>query len=335
MIAIEYHADLKEVQGDAVLCALLAAQNVPFDRLEWWQGLAEHCGLTPLIAVARGGDDVALLPLQAGNGHLHALANWYNFTARPLASPGADVVRLFTALAADLKRKASRITLYPVPDEAAEASTLVASFTAAGWRLHCELADTNHVLEVAGQSYAEYLAARPGHLRTTLKRRAGKLDCRIATGFGEQEWADYNEVYHASWKPEEGSSAFLEAFARAEGAAGRLRLGIARADGRPVAAQLWSVEGGIAYIHKLAYAEDAKALSPGSVLSAAMFEHIIDRDGVQMIDFGTGDDPYKRDWMEQQRPRYRLDMFNPANPRCWAALAKAELRRLAGRRSDG
>lgn len=318
-----------------MLCALLAAQTVPFDRLEWWQGLADHCGVTPLIAVAREGDDVALLPLQARSGHLHALANWYSFAVRPLASHGADVARLLTALAADLRQNASRITLYPVPDEASEASTLVASFIAAGWRVHKELADINHVLEVAGRSYADYLAARPGQLRTTLKRRAGNLDCTVFTTFDDQEWAAYTEVYHASWKPEEGSPAFLEAFARTEGAAGRLRLGIARIEGRPVAAQLWSVEGGIAYIHKLAYAKDAKALSPGSVLSAAMFEHVIDRNGVEMIDFGTGDDPYKRDWMESQRPRYRLEMFNPVNPRCWPALAKAELRRLAGRRSDG
>jgi hypothetical protein len=32
--------------------------------------------------------------------------------------------------------------------------------------------DVNHVLEVGGRSYAEYLAARPGPLRTTLKRKA-------------------------------------------------------------------------------------------------------------------------------------------------------------------
>ena len=43
------------------------------------------------------------------------------------------------------------------------------------------------------------------------------------------------------------------------------------------------------------------------------------------IDFGTGDDPYKRDWMERVRPRYRLTCWRPANPRNWAALGKVLL----------
>ena len=72
-------------------------------------------------------------------------------------------------------------------------------------------------------------------------------------------WADYEAVYAASWKPEEGSPAFLRALAEQEGAAGTLRLGIARRGGRPVAAQLWTVESGVATIHKLAYVEDERA----------------------------------------------------------------------------
>ena len=61
---------------------------------------------------------------------------------------------------------------------------------------------------------------------------------------------------------------------------GTLRLGIARKDGRPLAAQLWLVEDGEATIHKLAYREDAKALSPGTVLEQAMFRRAIDEDRV-------------------------------------------------------
>ena len=57
MIAVEYHDDLKEVQGDAVLAALLRAPAAatPFDRLEWWQGLVNECDMLPLIAVADDG----------------------------------------------------------------------------------------------------------------------------------------------------------------------------------------------------------------------------------------------------------------------------------------
>lgn len=95
------------------------------------------------------------------------------------------------------------------------------------------------------------------------------------------------------------------------------------------------MESGIAYIHKLAHTEDSKPLSPGTTLSAALFAHVIDRDRVELVDFGTGDDPYKRDWMEAVRPRYRLDMYDPRNPRAWPHLAKAALRRLAPAQSHG
>jgi CelD/BcsL family acetyltransferase involved in cellulose biosynthesis len=68
-----------------------------------------------------------------------------------------------------------------------------------------------------------------------------------------------------------------------------------------VAAQFWTVDGGTAWIHKLAHLDSAKPLSAGTTLSAALFAHVIDRDRVTWVDFGTGDDPYKRDWMEQVR----------------------------------
>ena len=124
----------------------------------------------------------------------------------------------------------------------------------------------------------------------------------------------------------------LRAFAEQEGAAGRLRLGIARHNGQAIAAQLWTAENGIAYIHKLAHLEEAKPFSAGSVLTAALMEHVIDRDRVTLVDFGTGDDGYKRDWMEAVRPRFRLTAFDPRRPRNWPALVKAQVRQLASRK---
>jgi CelD/BcsL family acetyltransferase involved in cellulose biosynthesis len=87
------------------------------------------------------------------------------------------------------------------------------------------------------------------------------------------------------------------------------------------------VEGGTAFIHKLAYVEAAKPLSPGTSLSAALFETVIDHDRVSHIDFGTGDDPYKRDWMDQQRPRWRLVAMDPRRPGQWPAILRAVVKR--------
>lgn len=165
----------------------------------------------------------------------------------------------------------------------------------AGWRGALEQCDVNHVLPVAGRSFSEYLVSRPGQLRTTLKRKAGKVAVTLHDRFDAAAKADYEAVYAASWKPEEGSPALLRRFAEAEGAARRLRLALAHVEGRPLAAQMWTVEGGTAWIHKLAHTQDARPLSPGTTLTAALMEQVIDLDRVKLVDFGTGDDPYKRD----------------------------------------
>ena len=331
MIAIDYHADLKEVQSDAALAALLSPemQCAPFDRLAWWQGLVEHCGIEPLLAVARKGDETTVLPLQRSDGGLSGLANWYSFRLRPVTSPGADTAGLLTALARDLARRTSRLSLSGLPDEDGSAGLTEAAFRKAGWVALREACDTNHVLHLQGRSYDAYLAGRPGPLRTTLKRKTGKVETRIFRIFDADAWTDYEDIYAESWKPSEGSPDFLRAFAQAEGAAGRLRLGVAYGDGRAIAAQMWTVEGGTAFIHKLAHREAAKPLSPGTVLSAALFREVIDADGVDLIDFGTGNDGYKRDWMEEVRPRYRLDLIRPEAPRNWPFLARHALKRLA------
>jgi CelD/BcsL family acetyltransferase involved in cellulose biosynthesis len=336
-IVVNYHDDLNEVQGDPALAALLSAPaaRAPFDRLQWWRLLELHCGIKPLIAVVREGEARAVLPLRRVGRRIEASANWYTFRVSPLATPAIDRAALFAAMASDLVGEAPHVVLAPLPDEDWETTLLAVAFRKGGWTIFIEPCDTNHVLPVAGRSYTEYLASRPGQVRTTLKRKASKVQVQIETAFDPASWAAYEAIYAQSWKPEEGSPAFLRAFAEAEGAAGRLRLGLAYAEGEPVAAQFWTVEAGTAFIHKLANTEASKPLSPGTTLSAALFEHVIDRDRVDLVDFGTGDDPYKRDWMEEQRPRYRLQAFRPGWPGNWPKIAMYKLRGLAAKLRGG
>lgn len=333
MVCVDYHGDLKEVQSDAALVRLLGPemQHAPFDRLEWWRLLAQHCGIVPKLAVARQGDARAVLALAGTGAHLRHLANWYTFRFRPIVSPGAEA--LLIPLARDLARQARRITLGGLPDH--DATVLGHAFSQAGWLVHRTLSDVNHVLELDGRDYEAYLASRPGKLRTTLKRKSGKVVTHVLTAFDAAAWEAYEQIYAASWKPEEGSPAFLRAFAEAESAAGRLRLGVAHAaddpQGPALAAQMWTVEHGTAFIHKLAHRESARALSPGSVLSAALFRHVIDVDEVRLIDFGTGDDAYKRDWMEQVRTRWQLDLFRVGALSNWPVILRQAAQSLAAR----
>jgi hypothetical protein len=333
LITVDYHDDLKEVQGDAALAALLDAPLAcsPFDRLAWWQGLVTQCGFFPVIAVAREGNARAALPMFRVKRRLEALGNWYNFSIRPIVSADGSGAALLTELASDLQGQAPHIILSPLPDEGGETTALAEAFRSAGWVVFREVCDTNHVLPVKGRSFAEYLASRPGTLRTTLRRKAGKVTVAIETRFNPASWQAYETIYANSWKPGEGNPAFLRRFAQEEGNAGRIRLGIAYAEGKPVAAQFWTVEGGTAYIHKLAHLETAKPLSPGTTLSAALFEHVIDHDRVNLVDFGTGNDPYKRDWMEQTRARYRLEMLRPEWPGNWPRIVRIFASHLAGK----
>ena len=43
-------------------------------------------------------------------------------------------------------------------------------------------------------------------------------------------------------------------------------------------------------------------------------QHVIDTDHVEEVDYLTGDDAYKQDWMSHRRERIGLVAFNPRTP---------------------
>lgn len=329
VIAVSYHKSVNVLQE-----ANMAAVG-PFDSWQWFRFLSEDSENNLLFCVATEGDAMAALPLRQSAGRLDALTNWYAFAWRPLRTHGAELPPLAEAMARDLKSHARRIVLAPLPDEDGTASLLEKAFRQAGWIVFRDPYDVNHVLDIGGRSYVEYLATRPGPLRTTLARKAKKVSVDIFLSFEDDVWSSYEEIYAKSWKPAEGDPAFLKRFAQAEGAAGRIRLALACHEGKPVAAQFWTVEHGTAYIHKLAHLPEAGKLSAGTTLTAALMEQVIDRDRVERIDFGTGNDSYKADWMEAVRPRFRLDCHDPRRVASWPHIARGALRRLASRKSAG
>lgn len=318
------------------------AQPAPFDRLGWFRRTWALVppGIAPLMIRARSdGADAWLFLARERRDRLVPLASWYTLAFSPVYSATPDALlkrRLLRAIARRLRAPAlgiASISLSPVPDE--EAQALARAFRRAGWLSIVRPATANWRLNVNGRIFSEYWAARPGQLRSTVERKRTDLGIEIFDHFDAAAWDAYEQVYGESWKPAEGSPTFLRNFAEEEGGAGTLRIGVARLGGRPIAAQLWTVENGVAIIHKLAHAEDAREHSPGTVLSAAMFERAIDMDGVQTIDFGTGDDAYKADWMDEKRVLQRVDLFNLSRPTAWPRAAWAWLSALVrGRRVD-
>ena len=333
-VKCEYHDNFLTAQAAAAGALDREAQPCLFDRLDWLESLHRIAlrDKTPALLQACGGDAQGWLPLmQAESGHLVALANWYNFTWRPIfANAESEVERmaLLRLLAKQAKSHTRRFTLSPVPDEEGSASALEAAFRTAGWSVFREICDQNHILEVKGRSFDAYWETRPSRLKNTVKRKGktGVVTIRIDSEYEPESWRDYERVYARSWKPEEGSPEFLRQIAERESVAGALRLGLAYIDGQPVAAQFWTVEEGAAFIHKLAHVEDQVNASPGTLLSHALFRHVIERDGVTRIDFGTGDDRYKRDWMNRRDPLWRFAMYNPARIGAWPGLVRGWVR---------
>lgn len=328
MIKARYHDTVNVLQALNAHGDASSAPATPFDRAEWYQMLTDS-GLVPLIAIASDSDTSAAMALMQEDGRIAPLRNWYSFTWRQLAPAGPRGDALLSEIARQLKSRGHRVTLEPVPDEDGSATQLACAFRAAGWKVAVTPCDINHIVEIAGRSFADYWAQRPGALRTTLKRKGKKVETRILAAFDAALWDEYERIYAASWKPAEGDPAMLRAFAQSESKAGRLRLGLAYHEGAAIAAQFWTVENGTAYIHKLAHLESHKHLSAGTTLSAALFEHVIDRDLVSLVDFGTGDQSYKADWMETTRARYCIDCLDARKPRAWPPLAKRILRRIS------
>lgn len=323
--------------------ASVAGPASPFDRSSWFDLLYAHVfsGQKRVNATGAAGKASAWLPLvQTGAGTLQGLTNWYSFSIRPLycnAPSAAERAASLRDLARQLHDQAARLTLYPVPDHDGSKAEMVCALRAAGWLVIATPAGDRHSLDLGGMTYDQWWATRPGALRNTVARKAkkGVVDIELLTRFDIDAWEAYEEIYGASWKPEEGNPALLRAFAEAEGVAGRLRMGLARIAGAPVAAQFWTVEDGTAFIHKLAHVEDSLKASPGTLLSAALFRHAIDTDNVQRVDFGTGNDRYKRDWMNRHDPLWRLEAFNPARIAAWGPALKAYVRHLRWSASDG
>lgn len=305
--------------ADAQWFALLAAEG--------WAGPVP----APLAVAHAEAERLPLLPTlpPAGRpGLCQGLSNYYSPLLEPIGGPPLQDA---PGLARAWRRAGlAQLDLRPLDAQAPWVAELAAALRGAGFLVSMAPAFDNWVLELQGQSATDYLAARPGPLRTSLKRgrarlgRAGPWAVELVDAPGEaleRALDDYEQVYARSWKPAEAAPRFIRRLAQWMAQRGALRLGVLRLQGQALAAQLWFVESGCAYIFKLAHVSGSEAFSPGSVLTAELMRQVIDGDRVQTVDFISGGDAYKRDWMNQCRQRIALLAFNPRRARgAWAAL---------------
>lgn len=253
---------------------------------------------------------------------LTSAANYYTSLFGPIleakdSCASDELILLAQAIAAE-QPCWDMIDLHPMnPDAAVFADTLVA-FRQAGMAAQSYFCFGNWYLQVNGRSYQEYFDALPSRLKNTLERKrkqlanAGRLHIEIFQGDDDLDRAiaAYEKIYTSSWKEPEPYPAFMPGLIRSCAQQGWLRMGVAHVDGQAAAAQVWIVYNGVASIYKLAYDEQFAKLSIGSILTARLMQHAIDVDRVREVDYLTGDEAYKREWMSHRRERRGIVAFN-------------------------
>jgi CelD/BcsL family acetyltransferase involved in cellulose biosynthesis len=312
-----------------------AAGDVQLSRA-WFRANAEAAlapGAEPaFVAMSDADGPAALIPMQQGSRpEWISLTTPYTCLFQPLLRPGGDraLSRRVGAAFGGLARRWPVTRLEALDPSWPELPAFRAGLAASGVVVG-SFAHFGNWYEPVQDGWEGYLAARPGELRQTIRRKtravardpALRLELvRDPAAFGPA-LAAYEAVYARSWKQPEPFPAFNRTLFTALGDTGALRLALMWWGEAPVAAQYWTVFRGRGSVLKLAHDEAARAVSPGTVLTAHAIQDLIEQDGVTEVDFGRGDDAYKCKWAGSRRQRIGLVAFNPLRLRGAAGLAR-------------
>ena len=248
----------------------------------------------------------------------------------------------------EMRPRCAVANLAPLDSDSPDTAALRQSFSKRGWYVRRYFCFGNWYLPCADLTFDEYMKGRDSKLYNTWTRKLKKFQnaksegtrLEIVTNAGDARAAmdAYERVYAKSWKKQEPYPDFVRSWADICANNGWLRLGLAWVGDTPIAAQFWFTMNRRAYIFKLAYDEEYSTWSAGTLLSAHMFQYVLDHDCVVEIDYLTGDDAYKKSWMTERRVRIGLVACNPWTPRGLMLAASefaGELRQRWRSRSHG
>ncbi|SRR6266446_662256 len=315
---------------------------------DWFQNFAEHIVPDPRELRIYGvetadGHGVATLPMirkRQSNGllslaSLESLTNYYTCYFAPMLRNQDETNEVAKVLAMGLWEDRSRwhiLKLQPLSRDSAIFTALVNSFRDMGMVVQTYFCFGNWYLDVAGRSYQEYVQSLssvlqkniPYNLRR-LERNGGEIVIITGETGLDKALDDYERVYSASWKIQEAAPSFIRGLAWRAARNGWLRLGLVYVDGEPAAAQLWIVHEGVASIYKIAYDERFAKLSVGTALTAKLMQWVIDVDKVRIVDYLSGEDEYKKNWMSHRREFWGIAAFNP-----WTVRGLVQIARQVG-----
>lgn len=313
------------------------AHDNPFRSAAWFDILAQSCAVPecrPRILASADGTLLAPLALRLDRQgrHLESWSNFYSCDFSPLCGYGVPAIQAagFASGLAALRPRIDTLHLRDMRADTVDVAALATALRRTGWWTRPYEQTGNWHEDVRGIDFDNYLASRDGKLRATIERRTRRfrgLPGATLTIAQDPAGLDgaldaYLAMHARSWKRPEPFPRFIPAFVRGFARLGMLRIGVASIEGRPVAAQIWLLWRRRATIVKLAHDEAARDLSPGTVLTAWMIRAALEAQDLDEIDFGRGDDPYKRHWLRQRRPIQALVAGNARTPRGLAAALR-------------
>ncbi len=309
-------------------------QQQSFFALPQWYDLIARFGVESGTEIRvytdeRPNSSAAVL-LQAVMGQqplsLLSLANFYSVEHGPVSAsttaPNRGLGAIVTEILADRPRWDCVRLLELDPSEESYGA-LVRALWRGGLLVECTPGAGTWFETTGGMSFKDYLAGRPSQLLSTWRRKRRSLaaTARLRAAFFSESAgidaavADYQTVYTASWKTPEAFPDFVPALIRLAAGLGALRMGVYYINGVPAAAQFWILWRGRAVIYKLAHDSRLDKLSLGTLLTMDMVERVLEQDHPQEINFGRGDDPYKRLWLPRRRQRWGITAANPRTVR--------------------
>lgn len=328
-LAVRSYPDIASMPASAIELFNDAETDYPEFAAGWFANLhqtvfGDDPGVRYYVA-EHTGQPVAILPVRLARYGIarwvEALGNYYTSLYTPILAPEANELELAGLLqAASCDHGGAHVMRFAPMDPAAPAyAATLAALRSIGWIPFRYFCFGNWYLKVA-TDWDTYLVQRDGRLRNTLKRKGkkfaaegGTLEIVIDPAQAEDATADFNQVYSRSWKKPEPYPEFIPGLIRWLAAKGWLRMGIARLRGQAIAAQLWIVQANKACIFKLAYDETYAKHAAGTLLTAHLMQHVIDRDHVKEVDYLIGDDEHKKLWMSHRRERWGIVAYNPVS----------------------